>query len=235
MGVSLAMGWRQLLFENWPVEPATVDERLPERLAVDTHDGHAWLSVVPFTNVDIRPAGVPARLGLRLPELNLRTYVTCDGEPGVYFFSLDAQGLASVLGARVLQHLPYYYARISLSPHEGRIRFRSRRRHPGDRPAHYDATYWPTGEPFAARDDPLARFLVERYRLYTEATDGSLRYTDVDHEPWTLYPAAADTESNTLFAANGFAQPTGEPVRYYSPGLDVIAGQSTRWSEESNE
>ena len=228
MVLPLEMGWRHLLFQNWPVDPELMDAHLPEGLEPDTFDGSAWLSVIPFTNVNVRPKGLPARLGIRLPELNLRTYVERDGVPSVYFFSLDAQGIASVLGARVFQHLPYYYARISLAWVDGRIQFRSRRLHPGERPVHYEASYWPTGEPFAAPDDPFGTFLVERYRFYTQAQDGSIRYTDVDHEPWTLYPAAADIETNTLLDAHGFAEPDAEPVFYYSPGLDVTASTSSR-------
>ena len=228
MVVALEMGWRHLLFENWPVEPEVMDAHLPDGLEPDTYDGSAWLSVVPFTNVAVRPKGVPEPLGIRLPELNVRTYVTHDDEPGVYFFSLDAQGVTSVLGARVFHHLPYYYARIALGLDDGRVRFASRRLHPGDRPASYAGTYWPTGEPFSAPDDPLAEFLVERYRLYTEAQDGSLRYTAVDHEPWTLYPAEAEIGTNTMLAAHGFPEPDTEPVYHYSPGLDVVASRSRR-------
>jgi len=228
--VPLEMGWRHLLFENWPVDPAVVDAHVPDALTVDEHDGRAWLSVVPFTNVAVRPAGLPECGGFRLPELNLRTYVTCDGEPGVYFFSLDAEGLLGVLGARLFQHLPYYYARISLTGDgDGGVRFVSRRRHPGARPAAYAATYRPAGPGFEAREDPLARFLVERYRFYTEASDGTLRYADIDHDPWTLYPATADVRTNTLFAANGFERPDATPTRYYSPGLDVTASPSKVW------
>jgi len=235
MVLPLAMGSRHLLFENWPVDADALAERLPAALSVDEHDGTGWLSVIPFTNVAVRPQGLPAGLGIRLPELNLRTYVTCDGEPGVYFFSLDAQGVASVLGARLFHHLPYYYARIDLEWRDGRVQFRSRRLHPGDRPARYAARYGPVGEPFRAREDDLAAFLLERYRFYTGATDGSLRYTDVEHEPWTLYPASVETERNTLFAADGFAQPTGEPVQYYSPGVDVTASRSHVWSGATDE
>jgi hypothetical protein len=232
------MGWRHLLFANYPVDPAIVDAHLPDAFAVDTFDGDAWLSVVPFTNVDVRPRGLPARLGIDLPELNLRTYVTVDGDtsadPGVYFFSLDAQGVLSVLGARLFHHLPYFYARISLeSDGEGGIGFESRRRHPGDRPARYAATYRPTGPTVASRDDPLTSFLVERYRFYTEAPDGSIRYSVVDHDPWTLAPATVDRETNTLFAANGFEHPDAEPVCYYSPGIDVHASVSRRWTDRS--
>jgi uncharacterized protein YqjF (DUF2071 family) len=228
MVVPLEMGWRHLLFENWPVDPEIVDAHLPDPLDVDVHDGSAWLSVVPFTNVAVRPKGLPERVGVRLPEINVRTYVTHDGVPAVYFFSLDAQGVASVVGARLFHHLPYYYARISLGGTDGRVRFESRRRHPGARPARYAATYRPTGDPFAAPDDPLAAFLVERYRFYTEAPDGSVRYTAVEHDPWTLYPAAAEVETDTLLTANGFARPESDPVYYYSPGLDVVASRSRR-------
>ncbi|WP_424004862.1 YqjF family protein (plasmid) [Haloarcula salina] len=228
MVLPLSMGWRHLLFENWPVDPAVMDAHLPDGLEPDVYDGSAWLSAVPFTNVAVRPKGLPERLGVRLPELNLRTYVTRDGVPSVYFFSLDAQGLASVVGARLFHHLPYYYARISLELDEGRVNFSSRRRHPGARPAHYAGTYWPSGEPFSAPEDPFGEFLVERYRFYTEAQDGSIRYTDVSHDPWTLYPASADIETNTLLTAHGFDRPDADPVYYYSPGLDVVASRSRR-------
>jgi uncharacterized protein YqjF (DUF2071 family) len=226
MVVPLAMGWRHLLFESWPVDAAVVDPHLPAGLEPDEHDGSAWLSVVPYTNVAVRPKGLPASVGVRLPELNLRTYVTRDGVPSVYFFSLDAEGIASVVGARLFQHLPYYYARVSLAERDGEIAFRSRRRHPGERSAHYEATYGPTGESFAATEDPLAQFLVERYRFYTEKQDGSIRYADIDHGPWTLYPADSDVSTNTLFAAEGFEHPETDSVCYYSPGLDVTASRS---------
>lgn len=231
MVISLAMGWRQLLFENWPIDPALMDSHLPESLTADRHDGSAWLSVVPFTNVAVRPKGLPRRFGVRLPEVNVRTYVTHDGVPSVYFFSLDAQGFASVTGARLFHHLPYYYARISLSVADGRVRFDSRRHHPGARPGRYEATYWPTGESFDAPSDPFTEFLVERYRFYTEASDGSLRYSDVRHDPWTLYPATATVETETLLRADGFARPDAEPVYYYSPGLDVVASRSRRLTD----
>ena len=155
--------------------------------------------------------------------------MTCDGERGVYFFSLDADGVLDVLAARTFHYLPYFYADIDISAGDGRVRFASRRRHPGDRPARYRATYWPTGDPFTPEEGSLAAFLVERYGFFTQGTDGAVRYTPVEHEPWTLYPADADVAENTLFAADGFAHPGGDPVLFYSPGLDVVASPNERW------
>jgi hypothetical protein len=230
------MGWRHVLFANWPVDPSIVDERTPDALSVDTCDGRAWLSVVPFTNVAVRPHPLPAALGHPLPELNLRTYVERDGEPAVYFFSLDANRILDVVGARLFHSLPYYYARIAvdvdggdladLAP--GEVRFESRRRHPGARPVRFAATYGPSGDRFAAGRGSLAAFLTERHRYYTESPAGELRYAEVYHDPWPLYPATATIEENTLFEADGFDRPDGDPLCYYSPGVDTLASRSRR-------
>lgn len=224
----LRMGWRHVLFANWPVDPGLVRAHLPDAMAVDTYEGDAWLSVVPFTNVDVRPPWAPAGWGVRLPELNLRTYVTVDGEPGVYFFSLDADGVLAVLGARLFHRLPYYYARMSLDAADGRISYASDRLHPGARPVRFRATYEPTGEAVAADPGSLARFLVRRDRYYVQDEAGAIRYATVSHEPWPLQTVTATITANTLFAANGFDRPDGDPHYLYSPGVDTLASANRR-------
>ena len=228
MVVSLFMGWRHVLFANWPLDPHLIEPHLPEQLTLDTYDGQAWLSVVPFTNVDVRPRILPRGTGIPLPELNLRTYVTHDGTSGVYFFSLDADGILAVIGARLFHNLPYYYANIDISVESGKIRFTSRRRHPGARSVRFEAIYHASGDREPAESGSLAHFLTERYRYYTEASDGSIRYANIEHDPWPLYDASITIESNTLFRANGFATPTTDPVHLYSPGVDTIASRSKR-------
>ena len=232
MVLPLAFGWRHLLFANWPVDGELLAAHLPDALSVDEYDGTGWLSVVPLRNVDVRPRGLPARVGVPLTEVNLRTYVTCGGEPGVYFFNLDAQGPLSVLGARLSHYLPYYYARGHFRWTDGRVDVESRRAQPGDRPAVYRASYGPDGEPFTADPGSRAEFLTERRRLYTQEPSGTVRYTDVTHDRWTLYPAAVSAEENTLFEANGFAHPDARPVVYYSPGVDVVTTRSKRWDRK---
>lgn len=230
--IPLAFEWRHLLFANWPVDPDRLDAHLPEAFSVQPHDGAGWLSVVPFVNADTRPRGLPARVGIDLPELNLRTYVTHEGEQGVYFFSLDAQGIAAVLGARLTHRLPYYYARQSIRTTNAGVEFASHRLHPGDRPVRFEATYGPDGDPFTPEPGSRAEFLTGRSRLYTEGMDGAVRHTDVDHAPWTLHPATMEVAENTLFEANGFAHPEAEPVCYYSPGVAVTTTRSKRREPE---
>ena len=229
MVIPLAFGWRHLLFANWSVDAGVLDAHLPDALSIETYDGAGWLTVIPFLNVDVRPRGLPRRAGVDVPELNLRTYVTRDGIPGIYFFSLDAGSALAVLGARALHHLPYYYARMRIRSRADGVAFESRRFHPGDRPVRYSASYRPTGEAFAAESGSLAEFLTERRRLYTQGPSGAVRYTDVKHDRWTLYPSRATTEENTLFEANAFDRPEGGPTLYYSPGVDVVTTGSKRW------
>ncbi|AGB37919.1 YqjF family protein [Natronococcus occultus] len=229
MVLPVAMGWRHLLFANWPVAPALVDAHLPAGLEPDTYDGRAWLSIVPFRNVVVRPRGTSARLGFGLPELNLRTYVRCDGTPGVYFFSLDADGVLGVLAARLFHRLPYYNARIEMGLGAKHVRFESERRHPGAPSASFAGRYEPVGEAFAPDPDSLAAFLTERYRYYTTGRRGELRYADIVHDRWSLRPATMTIDRNTLFEANGFEPPAAAPVCYYSPGVDVVTSRSRRW------
>lgn len=226
--IALQFTWRELLFANWPVDADVLETWLPHPLSVQCYDGRAWLSVVPFVNADVRPRGLPAWLGVDLPEVNLRTYVTHHGEPGVYFCSLDAEGIASVLGARLTHHLRYFYARVHLQRTNDVVSVTSRRRHPGARAARFAAAYRPTGEPFEAEPGSLTEFLTERRRLYAVATDGSVQYTDVAHPRWTLYDVETTIEENTLFAGSGLPAPEHEPICYYSPGLDVVTTRSKR-------
>ncbi len=225
------MEWRDTLFASWPVDPDLLAPRLPDRLAVDTFDGDAYLSVVPFAIRDIRPEGLPAAIGLSTPELNLRTYVSCDDAPGVYFFSLDADGLLSVVGARLFNHLPYYWADMDYEPDRpgGRVQFRSRRQTPGSRAARFDATYSPDGERFQPDPGSLAHFLVERYRYFAEGPDGAVRYSAIEHDPWQLRPATWRVGTNTLFRTNGFDTPGGEPHLVYGDSQTVWAAATERW------
>ena len=223
------MEWRDVLFASYPVDPALVEAHTPDRFDVDTFEGSAYLSVVPFVIGDIRPKGLPAAVGLTTPELNLRTYVTCDDAPGVYFFNLDADDVLGVVGARLFNQLPYYLAEMTFERGPP-IRFESRRRTPGARPCRFSGTYGPAGDSFRPEPGTVEHFLTERYRYFTETGDGTVRYADIEHDTWTLHPATWTVEENTIFEANGFDHPDSEPLLSYSRGVDVTASASKRWS-----
>jgi len=226
MRALLSMHWADVLFAHWSVDPGVVAATLPDSLDVDTDDGDAYLGVVGFRMESIRPRGVP--IGLSFPELNLRTYVRGDEGGGVYFYNLDADDRVGVTLARGLFQLPYYRAEMRVENEAAGIRFRSRRTHRGVRSAQFDATYQPTGEAERVGAGSLDAFLTERYRFYTESDSGRLYRGEIDHPPWKLGDAALTVRENTLFEANSFDRPSGEPRVRYSPGLDVTAGRIRR-------
>ncbi|WP_254829904.1 YqjF family protein [Haloglomus salinum] len=230
----LSMVWEDLLFAHWRVDPALVDERLPDGLAVDTYDGDAYLGVVPFVMRDIGPRFAP--VGLSFGELNLRTYVheTADGpsddDPdeggrGVYFFNLDADDRLGVGIARSLFQLPYYRANMTIDAAGDRVAFRSQR---PDGSAAFAAAYGPDGESFVPEPGSLPAFLTENYRFYTADGGGRLWYGDIDHPRWELAPASADFVRNELFDVNGFDHPGGEPLLHFAERIRVTAGRIHR-------
>ena len=84
---ALRMQWLDLLFAHWDFAADEVAALLPAGVELDTFAGRAWVGVVPFRMADVAPRWVPALPWVSaFPELNVRTYVTCDGKPGVWFF-----------------------------------------------------------------------------------------------------------------------------------------------------
>ena len=156
--------WKDLLFLNYPVEPEMVRRLIPPQVALDIYNGMAWISVVPFLITRLRPPGIPAIPGLSsFPELNVRTYVTYEGKPGVYFFSLDAGNLSAVWGARVFYRLPYWHADMQIKGlGSQRIEYSSKRIH-GPKPADFVGSYSPTSLPRIAVPGSLDSFLTDRY------------------------------------------------------------------------
>jgi len=211
--------WRHLLFAHWPVPAQQLAPTLPGGLALEQRDGSAWLGVVAF-GLYIRPRGVPPIPRISwFPEINVRTYVTHQGRPGVWFYSLDARSVVAVKLARSLFSLPYYRARMRLRVDDGRVTFESSRAGAGDT-ARFRAEYAPTSDPFEASPGSLDHWLTERYCLYTVDRAGRLCSADVHHAPWPLQRAEARIDTQTMLEPLG-VQATGEPLLHFSRRLDV--------------
>src|SRR5689334_17967541 len=93
----MRMSWRDLLFAHWPLPAETLRPFIPPKLTLDTYDDQAWVSVVPFRMTAVVPRyAPPVPWFSAFLELNVRTYVTGNGKPGVWFFSLDAANPVAV-------------------------------------------------------------------------------------------------------------------------------------------
>ncbi len=198
------MTWHDLCFMHWPVDADILARTLPRGVTLDTYGGQAYLGAVPFQMSDVAPRLVPGVPGLSaFPELNLRTYVTAGGEPGVWFYSLDAAQPLAVRLARRFFHLPYFDARMWVSRREGVTRYASLRTHPGEPPARFAAAYRPIGGPIAALPGSLEDWLTHRLNLYSAGVGGRVYRGRIEHHAWPLRRAEAVIRENTLAAALG--------------------------------
>ncbi|MFC4550770.1 MULTISPECIES: YqjF family protein [Halorussus] len=232
---ALSLTWRDGLFAHWPVEADRVRPLVPDELDVDTRKGSAWVSALPSVAAGVRPASFPASAGLTFPQVNLRTYVRYETEPGVYFLSLDTTTELGVRLARSAYGLPYYHADVEFERSERPTDARSaeeggedgttfdchfaseRDDDAADAPARFSATYRPAGDPFRAPPGSLEAFLAERYRLYV-VRDGTVWCARVDRDPWRLREAEATVYADSLWQAAGLPAPADEPLLRYSSG-----------------
>jgi uncharacterized protein len=222
----LRMRWHELLFMHWPVPEDWLRPLILPALRLDTFDGSAWLGVVPFRMEDVRPRFLPGVPWLsNFPELNLRTYVTHGGKPGLWFFSLDAHNPVAVRLARATFGLPYFDAKMSCEVSDEEVRYRSVRTHKGAPPARFVGRYRPAGERFDSRPGTLENFLTERYCLYSAGVNGErrVRRGDIHHVVWPLQRAEAEVEELEMTAQIGVSLPKTEPILHYARRLDVVA------------
>ena len=220
----MAQNWHDLLFAHWPVPVAVLRKLIPQELAVDVYDGTAWIGIVPFTMSGVRLRGTPALPWVStFPELNVRTYVTAEEKPGVWFFSLDAANTVAVELARSWFHLPYFHARMeSRSKSEG-IVYSSRRDDRRGGSEQLRASYSAEGPWFEAKRGTLEYFLTERYCLYAQRRKGKLLRGEIHHAPWKLQEVRASLDVNTMTETLGIQLENSPAALHFSKLQEMIA------------
>jgi uncharacterized protein len=215
----MGQSWEDLLFTHWRVETETLRKLVPTGLSVDEHDGSAWLGITPFVLTGFRLRGtLPLPVISTFPEINVRTYVTAEDKPGIWFFSLDTSSRGAVEAARRVYKLPYFHARISVDRRGDRVDYSSARG-VAARPFVFTGSYGPAGESFTSEPGSLEHFLTERYCLY--AADGrGLHRAEIHHPPWRIRSAEAELLLNTM-PPDGL-ELEGEPLVHLAERQDVV-------------
>jgi uncharacterized protein len=217
------MRWHDLLFMHWPIQSEALRQYIPPALTIDTFDGTAWIGVVPFRMSGVRPRLAPSLPFLSaFPELNVRTYVTAEGKPGVWFFSLDAGNPVAVEAARDVFHLNYYNAGMTCEAVAENVRYSSIRTHRGASPAAFQGQYRPIGPVYRSAPGTLEHWLTERYCLYAANRSGRMWRGDIHHARWPLQPAEAEVERNTMTEQLGLILSNTEPLLHFARYLEVV-------------
>ncbi len=220
----MSMHWHDLLFMHWPVNSDALRRYIPPTLAIDTFDGSAWIGVVPFRMSRVVPRLIPPLPYLSaFPEINVRTYVSAEGQPGVWFFSLDAGNPLAVEAARAAFHLSYYNAQMTCRPTGQTVQYSSVRTHRNAAPATFQGQYQPTGPAYLSTPGTLESWLTERYCLYAANRRRTIWRSDIHHRQWPLQPAEAEIERNSMTDQIRLTLPDTKPLLHFAQQLEVIA------------
>ena len=212
---------------------------VPDRLTIDTFDGDAFVGLVPFHMTGVRPRWSPSVPGVSaFHETNVRTYVHDEeGNPGIWFFSLDAASKLAVWVARWKWSLPYHHSRMRIDRDDDRVRYSSQRVVPtGDRKGAIGPGVPGPGVELQlslqgelegldgngnARPGTLEHFLVERYLLFAVNAEGRLQKGQVHHAPYPLQAARVEACEESLLRAAGIAIEGGPDHVVFSEGVSV--------------
>jgi hypothetical protein len=218
--------WQDLLFAHWPVEAAVLQRFVPSPLKVQEFEGTSWIGLVPFRMSGVMRRPLPDLPWISaFPELNVRLYVEHEGKAGVWFLSLDAMNWLAVWAARRFFHLPYSNARIEVRRTGDGIQYSAHRK--GMEPR-LEARYRPTSSVYESRPGTLEHWLTERYCLYAQAPDGTIRRNEVHHAPWPLQSAEAEIAQNTYFASHGLSIEGPPRTLHFARRIDVIVWNAVR-------
>ena len=180
-------------------------------------------------NVGIRRWPTPAPWA-RFCELNVRTYVTLGGRPGVWFFSLDAESRMAVEGARQLFSLPYFMAAMECKSDGRRTVYASTRTDGRIGPGRFRAQWEPASSVRSAAPGSLEHWLTERYCLYSRDRRGGVHRAEVHHRTWPLCDATGEIEENTVCDAHGIElkEPRDSPILHCVQRIDVVGWWTSR-------
>lgn len=199
----IAQRWSHVLFISFRCDLDQIAQKVPSGLEVDIFDGSAWLSIVPFHMSCIRFPFTPVLPFSALWELNLRTYVTYRGRPGIYFLTLDTDSWLGQKIARSCFHLPYRLRKMI-----GQVDGHNSYSFESPNSFQIDADIGSEMEKSA-----LDTWLVERYHLYTNSKSCLYR-GDVLHDPWRLQNVSVNCLEDRFSSQFGFSLPEGVHTSY---------------------
>src|SRR4051794_31582874 len=160
--------WDRAVFIHYAADPATLQRVVPFEL--DLRDGRAFVSLVAFTLVRMRP-----RIGGTIGEwllkpiathefLNVRTYVRHAGEPGIFFLAEWLNNRASVLLGPRSFGLPYRFGQLVYHHTDNGDALRGMAKARGAHLVYEGEVGGNRFEP--CEPESLAEFLLERYTAF---------------------------------------------------------------------
>jgi uncharacterized protein YqjF (DUF2071 family) len=197
--------YQHLLLVHWPVPEAALRAGLPIGVEPVPFEGAFWVGHDVYLGTHSRSLGFPAPSALDVrPIVTLRTIVDVEGVRGIFLLSLDAPNPIAAWAERGFLGLRSHSAEVEIGDRPGGGLEVKARRASGD--AALRASYLPVGPGSAPAAGSRESFLIGGDRLYTGDSQ-QLFAIDVVHGPWSLSPATATIEVDTIASGRGLSPP----------------------------
>ncbi|OLO37091.1 hypothetical protein BTR23_14255 [Alkalihalophilus pseudofirmus] len=214
--------WKNLLFLHWPVHHEHLEQHIPKQLQIDSYRGIAWISIVLLMMDSISLKAVPFSIFPAFPEINVRTYVVYNNEPGVFFLSLDAEHWSTYTLAKKWYRLPYYHSEISFYNDGSEYTYESIRRDKTSVNSLFHGTFSTKPEVFYAKPNTLEYWLLERYHMFSADHSNHIYSTEISHRPWPLQLAEVEIKRNTLLSSLHIFPSDIKPKVQFSSGVKAL-------------
>ena len=211
--------WENVLFQHFEIENVSIlEKKLPKGCTLDTYDGKYYIGLVSMQMCNVRHRSIKDIVWFkRYNELNVRSYIRHNGEPGVLFLSLDVDSLISVLGARLLYGLPYRLRSFVVKGSD----VMSYKNNKEELKLQYNVQ-----EEVQSHDEKsFACWATERYFFANKYMGVSFR-GNIMHKPWKLSNATAVNKNLNVMAP--YTLGTQHPQTLFCKALDVTTSELKR-------
>jgi len=205
--------WNRVLFLHYEIPVEKLRDLVPKDLTIDTFNGSAYISIVPFIMENIRPKFFPSlNFVSNFGEINVRTYVVKDGKSGVYFLNIEAEKYLSALLSKKLSGLPYEKSNITIAG----TKYLSKNLKKG----FFLETEYIIQDKILNKT-ALDLWLTERYCLYIENNTTLYRY-EIHHKEWDLKKVEIK-QLNLNYEIGRLKITENANFAHYSDGVKVLA------------
>jgi uncharacterized protein YqjF (DUF2071 family) len=220
----MPQAWNHTLFCTYEVPAGMIRPLVGSKMELDTFNGKTYVSLIPFHMENLHLRLMPVIPGTGdFPQLNCRTYVRVNGEPGICFFTIDADATLADWVAKSVFRLPYLKSKMTFDARpDGSFRIECHRpRSDAANPARFIGTYMPKGAPRPIDPGTLDDFVANRCLMFVQLQNGMVLRGAIKHAPWMIQDVGIRFEKNTILEAAGIDIP-GRPAHMsYSAGTDV--------------
>lgn len=212
--------WNKAIFLHWKTEKKTLQELLPKGLEVDTINGDAWVSLVAFDMNNIKARYLPKPPYISdFQEINIRTYVVCNGKPSVYFLSMEANNNMACKVIKQLSKFPYRFSEMN----RDNEKYHSKNNKLNES---FEIAYQLEDTPVVK--DEVDLWLTERYAVFQDYKNSIIEY-DVHHIEWPVQAINCTKLKVNYPRFSTFLNNVPDKIQY-SPGVQVVNWDKRRFN-----